>query len=241
MSKIKLQCQLNSNFFIKVWVYLLMLLILSLFILKKSSENQLSMKQIIELMLILFLNQSSDKISRWKTYLKPDLKHYKFKLALLLIIWIICSLILTKSFTGLLLKTYYKEEFVPLINNLDEINEYPELLIAGRLKTIRKFENSLEKYPGFNINTTIKRILRYQFRNKKLFIKEVDTFSPKIIEDMIMLKSVILADSESVESIFDIYRQYENQFIRCTQAYLSGMGFFLVRKNEYYSKLIKFM
>ena len=195
----------------------------------------------MELLLILFTSQSSNKIARWNCDYKKKLKHNHFKFGFILVIWIICSFILTKSFTGLLLNSYYNEEFVPLINDLGDVYQNEKFSIAGRHEILQRFEHLIDNYSDYTPRNLLKRISKYESEVKSEFIHEKDVFSPRIIEDMIMGKSVILIDTNTVKSIVEIYSKYQNMFTVSKQAYLHQPGFFLAKKDHFLSDLVKFL
>ena len=210
-------------------------------VLKKLSENRLKTRYIIELLLILFSSQSSNKIARWNCDYQKKLKHFKNEFECFLAILIICSFILTKSFTGLLLNSYFNEEFVPFVNYLGDVYEKEELNIAGRLRILNKFEDSIDKFSDFTPRDILRRIFKYQGKLNTEFIDEKDVFTPNIIENMIMRKTVILIDSNTGETILDIYSKYLSMFTVCKQAYLPQPGYLLAKKDHFLSDLVKFL
>ena len=156
-------------------------------------------------------------------------------------IWIICLFILTKSFAGLLLKTYSTDEFVPIVNNLDEIYEHEELAIAGRPKIMAQFKDIIDHYSGLKTSTMVNRMERYQRELGTEFVHEPDVYQPYIIEDVILQNAIILVDTNTRESIIDIYSDYKKLFTVSEQVYLPQAGYFLARKDHIRGKLMKFL
>ena len=75
------------------------------------------------------IGQSSGRDIR--TYCKSLSKIHSLIFINLVLIWIMMSFILSTSFTGLLLNTFFNIKSIPVVNTLQDIRKNKKLLIGG--------------------------------------------------------------------------------------------------------------
>ena len=204
------------------------------------TEYQISFLNLFQLILRLFLNQSCDKIakSNWNIAIKSKINLAMFYS--MIIVWMFSALILTKAMTGLLLKTYSRVEFVPLIDDLGDITLKDDLWIASRHRNLSKFKNIIDSYSTLTTDILVEKTKSYEKVHGN-FMNEADTFKPAVMGDMIKGKSVIITDTNTVESLFYIYHDYKTMFTSSDNKYLSQAGYFVVKKSQDDFHTIKFL
>ena len=127
----------------------------------------------------------------------------KYKLAkfILLFTWLLCSTILNKCFTSLLLKTYFKTKPFLAVETLEDIVSNPKMKIIGKqaLLQIKSFKSNIYQ----NLN---ERLNKYE---RELNISNVDLMkvltNSQVFNDVNEGKTVLLVDSHESHMFRDIY------------------------------------
>ena len=108
-------------------------------------------------MVKLFINllgklteQSGEDI---RIYCRRNNKIHKWILICLFIIWLYSSLIISKSFTSLLLRTFFELKPIPIVNTLKDIRDNKDLKLTGHIGYLETFSNE-----NFNITDIIERM-----------------------------------------------------------------------------------
>ena len=136
---------------------------------------------------------------------------YNKQLFMLLFIWILCSFILTKCFTGLLLKTYFIHKPSLAINTLEDIVKDHGISVTGKISL-----NLLKLIKPDIFDILIKRLVFYE--NKLGINTEMRPISfdnIHVIKDIMNRKAVILAPlnlAENFELIHPNIKMAENKY-----------------------------
>ena len=151
----------------------------------------------------LCLEQGSAKINKIRMYNK--------NIFIVLFIWVLCSFILTKCFTGLLLKTYFIRKPTLAINTLEDIVNDPDISVTGKITL-----NLIKSYKPEIYDILIKRLEIYE--NKLGINTELDpneSENEQIIKDVINRKAVLLQSlyvAEMVELVHPHIKVAENKY-----------------------------
>ena len=131
----------------------------------------------------------------------------------------LCSTLLTKCFTSLLLRTYFKTKTSITVRTLEELVDRPDVSIAGRLGLIEIIQQKPEVF-----NNLVNRLLVYE---NKLGIDSTEMTHlarNKVIEDVNEGRAVIITDTFHTNLFTRIYPnlnliqsdvKYNQRFIFC--------------------------
>src|SRR5882724_9382945 len=105
-------------------------------LLYKSSINRLKLHSIIIDIIKTMTNQSDVKLLKLINVKYFNNQIYRILFITLISIWIICINIITKSFTSLLLKTYFKTTFVPIVDSLEDLVKHQDMFVFSIYSSI---------------------------------------------------------------------------------------------------------
>ena len=214
--------------FLQVWINLISLAIITIFVLKSITKNQLNYRKNFDLFIRLLTTQSSKLVTQMNLKLNNMLKFVTF---LLILIWIISSVIVVKAFTGNLLKSYFNVKSVPIVNSLDDIYNNKELILYSELNSIRKLNNSY----GFDSN-------KVQDLLNRSIIDNIQSNQPsQFLSRVINGKIVILRNSLIIEQITEVWKKWQKLFTVLQNKYLNSLANFFVKKHINYSSLAVFL
>ena len=137
------------------------------------------------------------------------MKNYSISIFIVLFIWMICSAILTKCFTSILLETYFIRKPSLAINTLDDILNDPDISVTGKRSL-----NILKSFKPEIYDILIERLENYE--NKLGINTESDpnaSENEQVIKDIMNRKAVLLAsffDAEMFELIHPYIKKAEN-------------------------------
>ena len=155
---------------------------------------------------------------------------YKSSTVITIITLIFFSFILTKSFTSLLLNTYFKLIKVPVVESLEEVLNENQCLIAGTNNT---FEN-LKDYEVFDerqIDAMIKKKMEYKENSK--IANEPGLIVGKItFNDMVRGKAIILLDSYGIEFYLKYYKKDREKFVVSEHKYINQQMNYVINKRS---------
>jgi len=73
-------------------------------------------------------------------------KHKLYILILILYVWLLCANCINKSFSSVLLKTFFTLKFVPIVETLDDVITNDKLLIGTQIEVLQEISDVLEEY-----------------------------------------------------------------------------------------------
>ena len=130
-------------------------------------------------------------------------KSMAFTHTTLLVIWLLVSLVVNKSYTSLLLNTYFNVKTTPIVQSLQDIRNNKDLLIAGIDKYLSIVNNKFK----IKIEDIITRIK-----------EDPDNYpypitSYRIAEKVINGKSVFIGNSEQSDNFFLINNNNHDKLV----------------------------
>ena len=141
------------------------------------------------------------------------------------IIWVISSLILSKSFTGLLLNSYFNIKYIPVVNTLQDIRNNKDVLIWANHGSI-SFNSKINHV---DIDDIIERN------------KENKTHSFKQIELIIKGNGVLLLSTSQRKAYIDRNKIYQDRLFISETKYLPNYVSFVVKRNQVFTEIVKLL
>lgn len=114
----------------------------------------------------------------------------------LIVTWIIFSTLLTKSFSGLLLKTYFNPKSYLIVNSIQDIIEAPDLRVGGSYALSFLKESKPKEY--CKLRKRVTNFERKLFKNKTFRWKDLSE-SYQILQQVLSGKTVLLVNSHLAE------------------------------------------
>ena len=145
---------------------------------------------------------------------------------LLFIIWLFVSLVLNRSYTSLLLNTYFNVKFKPVVESLEDIRQQKELQISG----IPYYFNIIMKQFKIDIGDLISRLNE----NKDNFPNPI--YSHKVAEQVINSRTVLIANTFHTEH-FRIQNKYYHDKMVITNKYYHQIMLFYVKQLPFSNEL----
>lgn len=169
-----------------IWLNIILLTLLSTFIMFRANKIRINT---IEVFLVLFrlLILQGYKIRRKLKVSKLD----NLSLVSMLLIWYLCSTLITMAFNSVLLNTYFHWKSFPIVDNLQELYNKRHITIAANN---RLFETLYAPYLDKNELVTI----------RKRMLNIISVLQVNIFEDVTRGKSVVLLNTIEAK----IYARY---------------------------------
>ena len=158
-------------------------------ILYKRMVNQTSFINIIILLLQTLLTQSSHQLSKTTKI--------RFSSLMVLLIWILCSQVLSLSFTSLLLRAYNTKSPSLTVETLEDIVSKPKLSIVGSRSV-----NEIKLYKPDIYESLISRVNQFEYKlgiNEKANARNLNNQS--IIKDIVERKAVMIVATTIAQMI----------------------------------------
>ena len=181
--------------------------------------------------------QSNVKLSSLK-YLRQYKIHCS-KIIILVIFWLLITNIITKCFTSLLLNSYFKQTSVPLLNNLQEVFEQEQFLIAAKTNTF-SFMFNYGLFKKEQVDSLWERRNKYQEKFDFSFDVVLAILNRNIFNDVVNGLAVILINGFEKESFEAQYISESNKFKVLDQKYVSNFAGHLIWKGNKHLEQIKF-
>ena len=149
----------------------------------------------------MVLDQSDDMLSNLRFSELTKYLTKRYCQITFITIWLICASILTKSFTSLLLNTYFNLKYEPLFETLDDLINNRDLNIILDVNNYQKIMDRLggNKY----LIEFIERAKIYQ-KFPSTFLNHLEILdSQTIIEEIVNGKTVYMADGTIILLYFN--------------------------------------
>ena len=133
------------------------------------------------------------------------------KLFIVIFTWVLCSAIITKCFTGLLLNIYFIRRPSLTVNSLEDLDYNPNINVAGKWSL-----NELKLFDPEYFEILIKRLNAYE--NELGFDSLYDPlaiFDERLINDIMNRRAVVLLaedDAQSYQMIYPNFKSSENKY-----------------------------
>ena len=136
-------------------------------------------------------------------------------------IWLQSASILSKAFTGLLLKTYFNVKSVPIVNSLQEVLDNHDMRI-----TIRNFSyNNMVKVITNDTRWKIDRKLNMGNLN-------INIYNKTIFQEVIMGKSVLLQNSLERKLYLNNYKMWQDKLAVAEEVWNTTFTGFRIPKSS---------
>ena len=143
------------------------------------------------------------------------------------VIWYFMSFTISKSFTGLLLKTFFNIKYIPVVNTLEEIRDKKELSIGGDFNYL----SGVAKIFHFDIDDILKRM-----DEDKNHFPNFATNAANVINS----KSAILLNTLMSRVFMGMTKFYNDKIHLSSNKYFPEFATFLVNRQSKFSKIIIF-
>lgn len=219
----------------QVWVYVTIFVLIIWAILKiliKNSGNSNKYCNNVSMDFIrLFFGQDVDFPRFSKTIGQAK---FKFSIIILMKMLIFFSFILTKSFTSLLLNTYFITIQEPVVESLEQLINGNLLLASHEISII--YLDYFEVFDPKHMKILKEKKQKYD-NSTKIFIERPGTlFNKKIFNDMVDGKVIILQDSYRIDSYLDVYKKHRERFIVTEHKYCHSHMMHFIQKDSFIKK-----
>ena len=165
------------------------------------------------------------KLERFSNFSEQKISKIRIITSMLLFtLWLQSASILTKAITGLLLNTYFKLKSFPIANNIQDIYDDKELAIFATDFWFEKF--ILPKLDKNEQNDFSRRRINHLFN---------------FLQEMIMGKTVLLANSYVRKHVMDRYRKWDHMLTVGQEKRGLAFGLLCVRKNLTITNILNFL
>ena len=171
------------------------------------------------------LTWQSDKDIRH--YCQPGKKYRSIILIIVEIIWVYSSFILSKSFSGLLLSTFFNMKSTPVVTTLQDIRDNSNIMPLANHGSI----SSLSRNHKFYIDDILIRI-----EEKSKFITSIS----KLVELVVNGQAVCLYNSIQRKRFIELASSYIDRIFVSDTKYFPSYATLLVRVNYDYTKIVEF-
>ena len=145
---------------------------------------------------------------------------------MIVIIWLISSLILSKAFTGILLSSYFNSKSKPVVTTLQDIRDNENLLIFG------SHDNLLisSRINKLDIDNILQRIKGTKVAKNYL----------ELVENVLNGNCVLLPDSMQRKTLLELTKNHQEKIYLSDSKYLPNYGSFFVEKDQNITKIVYF-
>ena len=156
-----------------------------------------------------------------------------------MIVLIFLSFIITKSFTSLLLNTYFKLNKLTVVESLEQLLEGNECLIASTDEML----NLLDVYEIFDkkqMEILSKRKLKYEENLKMSVGMEISIFNESVFKGVVEGKAIILFTNFGINYFLEFYERDIERIVVSDHKYIKGFTGLLIYKRCTFAKQQKF-
>ena len=154
----------------------------------------------------------------------------KTSTSLIIIVWLMSSLIITNSFTGLLHNTYFNFKLIPIVSTIDDIIDNQDVSVLAYISNLNLFINSTndEEYK-IKLQNIKDRAIATEL---KYNIEYFAIFEPSVFQSLVNGKIIYFCEQNNRKQLFKRYEKFEKLFSLSTYKYLFQMTSFTVNKNN---------
>ena len=213
--------------FQQIWITLFICLILKIFVWKYLTKNRFTLPELLMKTFRSLVEQGDNNDIR--NYSQPGNQIYSMILTILNIIWLFSSLILSKSFAGLLLNTYFNIKPTLVVNTIEDIRNNKEMVPYGPWRSL----SFLSKSSNLDIDDIIERMKQFQKDNDLPELIE-------LIENIVDGQTIAIYTSQQSRLLMEVFYSYKNRIFVSDHKYLPNYSVFFVHKNRKYTKIIHY-
>ena len=203
---------------------------------KFCSPGQMKAISLFSDMLRMLTNQPCAHIMQLNKKSKFKNSLNKFSFILPIVIWSQSASILTKTFTGLLLKTYFNRKTVPLVETFQDIYLNKEISIAASSYLFKSLKTRL-KEPAELKSDILTRIIEFETIFKYSQFNS-DAFTKFFFRKLIEGETVILLSSKIVRLFESHWKQEKKYFQVSGYKYSPNYLNYLVAKINPIARLL---
>ena len=205
------------------------------------NQDNLNFGKYLQNLIELLTNQSANQLLNCRNKLKISTKLSKTLFIAFICVWIQSASILTKAFTGVLLESYFSVKSVPIVNDLMDVHNNPEL----RVNAIMSYLSIIDKYHEYyslEHSTTQSLIVRGEaFQKETRFEITADLFDRSIFEQIVQGRMILIINSLSVESYRDNFKMWKDMFTIAETSYLPSYLIYAVNKKMFLAEKAKYL
>ena len=191
---------------------------------KLLTKNKLTL---FESLLKMFTNLTmQSNIKDIRHYCQPGKKYRSIILIIMEIIWLFSALIISNSFTGLLLSTFFNVKSTPVVTTLQDIRDNPHIIPIGHHHSLLR----LSSYHKFNLDDIL---IRMKENTKILTIQN-------LFQLIVNGQAVGLYNSIQMNMFIEIASRYIDRIIVSDSKYLPNYTIFSVKINYEFTKIVEF-
>ena len=196
--------------------------------------------KILENIFRLLTNQTADDLAQMKITKNVQVDLLKVSSIVLIVIWLQSASILTKAFSGILLKSYFNLKPYPVVSTLEDLYDNKHLGIVADtrisdLLDVLEYPEEMKKYLNISILKLHKKLDELKIDIRFHFI------STEIFNEMVNGKAVLLSFTNVVRGYQDQFSRWSKWFTVSEHRYLNSFDVFLVSKRHVLNQFIKYM
>ena len=188
------------------------------FLLKYLTKTRLSAVDSCEAVIRFLIGQSNKRGTM--SFVNRLNKSLALSHTTLLVIWLLVSLVLNKSYTSLLLNTYFNVKTAPVVQSLEDIRHNKNLLIAGMHQYLSIINDRFLIY--------IEDILTRLNENHDNYPYPIT--SSKVAEKVLNGKSVFIGHSEQSDKFFAKNNNYYDKLVVANKFLSEYVAFYVVKQ-----------
>ena len=201
------------------------------------NENSMNFSKFLEIITRLLTNQSTFVANKLNWILKFDSKQTRIITILMVIIWLQSASIITKSFNGVLLNSYFNIRTEPIFTTLT--------VISSRRISVAAVPAHFDDVNKHYI-VSKKAILRLKkkataFRNGSRHVFPQEIFRIKHFNNLIKGKTVVICNTLLRERYQRQFVQHKKLFTIAPQKFSPDFLNFIVNKDHFLADQFKFM
>jgi hypothetical protein len=223
---------LNS---LKVWICLISLSLINAILWKLLSKTNFSFFSVIEVVSKHLIYQKSENLERLKNINFESIKTSKqLVLLTILIVWMLSSVILSKSYSSVLLKIYFRPKSRQIVETIDDIVFNQNLNILGNeslqyLKTVKPVEYKILQ----------KRLDQYnEYLREKIILNNGISDETEILNEILDSETIFFLNTYRFRQIKSIFP--DSKFISTNDKYAQNFITFFMTKNHSLHEKITF-
>ena len=188
--------------------------------------NYLTKMKLLNALLNLFRNLTAQG-EDMKKYCNRSNKIHSLLFICLFIIWMFSSMIISKSLTELLLKTFFIIKFEPLVRTLQDIRDNQNILPS--VPYIDDVKHST-MVANFYLDDILERSNKTEQMSRPY----------NYIEQVINANIVMLYSTRQTRTFMDMAKPYESKIHVSDSKYMPGYSVFFISNHRQFTKLMVF-
>ena len=225
----------------QIWLNLVIFILISALILKLTKQDKLNFTKSLENIIQLITYQSANELLNCRNKLKFNTKLSKTLFIAFICVWIQSASILSKAFTGLLLESYVSVKSVPIVNDLIDVHNNPELKIASDIENFKVLAQYQQQYSLANntVQSLLERAVHYISETKLNLVYQL--YDNRILHDLILGQLVIITNYETVKDYQNHFKKWGNRFKPTKITYIQKDRCYGIKKKMFLAKKIRYM